>query len=229
MEELSLQDIISILLSKIWAIVLSILIGAVSALVISSYIIAPTYQSRLSLYVFNAETASKEKTNNDLLMAQRLVNSYMAVLQSDKFLNKVIYDAGLDTTPKILKEHIKMSAITDTELFEIIVSAHSPSLAFRIASSFTKLAPSGVEQIVKTGRTEVVDVPALAEKPSSPNILLNTVIGALLGLVASCMIILVMDMIDIKIKSKEEITAKYSVPVLGSIPLHSEDKKRWKK
>ena len=71
-------------------------------------------------------------------------------------------------------------------------------------------------------------IPVLPDQPSSPNILLNTLIGALLGFIISCIIILLLDMLDIKIKSKEEIANKYSLPILGSIPLYSEDKKHEK-
>lgn len=225
--DLSLKDLIVILLSKIWIIILSMIITAIGAFAISSYIIKPVYQSRLSLYVFNGDVKTKETSNNDLLMAQRLVNSYMAVLQSDKFLNEIIHDVNLNTTPKQLKKSIKMSSITDTELFEIIVSSNTPSEAFKIANSIVKLAPKGVEKIVQVGRTEVVDTPIMAETPSSPNILLNTIIGAILGFIGSIAIILLFDMLDVKVKSKEEITAKYSVPIIGSAPLYMEDKKGW--
>lgn len=225
---IDLVEIFYLLLSKIWYIVTSAVICALGAFIISNYLITPTYQSRLSLYVFNGESHSKEASNNDLIMAQRLVNSYMAVLQSDKFLNSVIKDVGLDVTPKVLSKNIKMSAMKDTELFEIIVSSATPNTAFKIANSFAKLAPQGVERIVQTGRTEIVDTPIMAEKPSAPNILQCVVIGAILGLLFSSGMIIVTDMFDTKIKSKEDIINRYSVPILGSIPLCTEDKKNAK-
>ena len=227
--ELSLMDIFQILMSKLWVIIISTIVAGLAGLIISTYVLQPTYQSRLSLYVFNGDVTSKEMSNNDLLMAQRLVNSYIAVLKSDKFLTEVIEDVGLDMTPKVLLENIKMSAITDTELFEIVVSAPSPEMAFKIASSFVRLAPVGIEKIVQTGRTEIVDTPRLAEKPSSPNILMNSVVGALIGFVVASAMILLASMMDTKINSKEDILSRYSVPILGSIPLCLEEKKNERK
>lgn len=225
---ISLVEIFYLLLSKIWYIVVSTVVCALGAFIISNYLMTPTYQSRLSLYVFNGDFHSKEASSNDLIMAQQLVNSYMAVLKSDRFLNSVIKDVGLDVTPKVLSKNIKMSVIQDTELFEIIVSSATPNMAFKIANSFVKLAPQGIERIVQTGRTEIVDTPIMAEKPSAPNILQCVVIGAILGLVFSSVIIIATDMFDTKIKSKEDITNLYSVPILGSIPLCREDKKNAK-
>lgn len=227
--ELSLRDIYLILLSKIWHIILSVLIFTLGAFTISSYFINPVYQSRLSIYVFNKDVKSKESTSNDLLMAQRLVNSYIALLQSNSFLTDVIEDANLNIKTKELSKNLKMSAVTDTELFEVVVSADSPSLAFKIANSIVKLAPVKLKEMVHTGTTKVIDTPVMAEEPSSPNVLLNTVIGALLGLVGSCMLILLYGMLDIKIKNREEITQRYKVPVIGSVPLLEEGKKRWHK
>ena len=225
---LSLVEIFYLLLSKIWYIVVSTVVCALGAFIISNYLMTPTYQSRLSLYVFNGDFHSKEASSNDLIMAQKLVNSYIAVLKSDRFLNSVIKDVGLDVTPKVLSKNIKMSAIQDTELFEIIVSSATPNMAFKIANSFVKLAPQGIERIVQTGRTEIVDTPIMAEKPSAPNILQCVVIGAIFGLVFSSVIIIATDMFDTKIKSKEDIINLYSVPILGSIPLCREDKKNAK-
>lgn len=225
---LSLVEIFYLLLSKIWYIVVSTVVCALGAFIISNYLMTPTYQSRLSLYVFNGDFHSKEASSNDLIMAQKLVNSYIAVLKSDRFLNSVIKDVGLDVTPEVLSKNIKMSAMKDTELFEIIVSSATPNMAFKIANSFVKLAPQGIERIVQTGRTEIVDTPIMAEKPSAPNILQCVVIGAIFGLVFSSVIIIATDMFDTKIKSKEDIINLYSVPILGSIPLCREDKKNAK-
>ena len=223
--EIDLREVFFLLLSKIGVIILSSVILAIGALIISNYFITPTYQSRLSLYVFNEETQKKETSSNDLMMAQRLVNSYIVVLQSDKFLNRVIDDVYLDMIPEELRKRLEFSAVKDTELFEIVVSAPTPNIAFKIANSIAKLAPSGVEQIVKTGRTEIVDTPVVASKQSSPNVLINTIIGALIGFIGSCVVIVILDMFNTKIKSKEDITDRYAVPILGSIPLHSEVKK----
>ena len=225
--EIDLREVFFLLLSKIGVIILSSVILAIGALIISNYFITPTYQSRLSLYVFNEETQKKETSSNDLMVAQRLVNSYIAVLQSDKFLNRVIDDVYLDMIPEELRKGLEFSAVKDTELFEIVVSAPTPNIAFKIANSIAKLAPSGVEQIVKIGRTEIVDTPVVASKQSSPNVLINTIIGALIGFIGSCVVIVILDMFNTKIKSKKDITDRYAVPILGSIPLHSEVKK-WK-
>lgn len=222
--EIDLKDILLLLWSKIWIILIATCATGLLSFIINNYFITPTYQSRLSLYVFNADVSTKETSANDLLIAQRLVNSYIAVLQSDKFLNKVIEDTHLNTTAKKLRKKIDMNAIKDTELFEIVVSENSPSQALKIANSITKLAPSGVEQIVKTGRTEVVDTPILADQPSSPNISRNTIIGSLIGFAIACAVVIFRDMFDITIKSKEELINKYSIPILGSIPLVEEEK-----
>ena len=224
--EIDLREIIYLLLSKIWLIVFVGLFGGLVAFIYSNYFIDPVYQSKLSLYVFNADAKVKETSTNDLLMAQRLVNSYIAVLKSDKFLNEVIDDVHLDTKPEKLRKKVIMEAIKDTELFEVTVEAPSPNLALKIASSITKLAPRGVEQIVKTGRTEVVDTPVLADKPSFPNIKVSTIIGVVIGLVVASGGIILKDMFDITVKSKEEIINRYSVPILGSIPLVGGGKKK---
>ena len=43
-------------------------------------------------------------------------------------------------------------------------------------------------------------------------------IGAIAGIVIACAYIILRNLLDIKIRSSEELVEKYNIPVLGSIP-----------
>ena len=74
--EITLQEIISILWSKALIIVAVALIGGIAAFGISQWVIAPTYTSRISMYVNNnAENQSTNAPVNDLNASQKLVST----------------------------------------------------------------------------------------------------------------------------------------------------------
>jgi len=228
--ELSLKDILSVLIAKWWLIITTTILGGIFSFIVSEYVIPPKYESDLSLYVFNADINNVNGSNyNDLIVAQKLVKTYIAALQTDKFLDSVIEDSEIDIDALELRKMIKMQDVLETELFKITVKSGSPSQSLRIANSIAKLAPRGVETIVQTGRTEIVDIPKMAKKPSSPNITLNTLIGIMVGFIISCGVVLLIYVLDTGIKSEEEIMSKYEISILGSIPIVEEGKKNAKK
>ena len=64
--------------------------------------------------------------------------------------------------------------------------------------------------------TKVVDRAKVPTEPSSPNVAQNAVIGALAGVVLAVVAIVVSVMMDVRIKSEEDLAAVYVSPVLGS-------------
>ncbi|MEG0579278.1 MAG: capsular biosynthesis protein, partial [Niameybacter sp.] len=56
------------------------------------------------------------------------------------------------------------------------------------------------------------------EGPSSPNVLLNTLIGFMLGGVLSVLGVLVAAMLDNRVKDEEDLKKYYDMPILGAIP-----------
>ncbi|NLV69310.1 MAG: polysaccharide export protein, partial [Clostridiales bacterium] len=52
----------------------------------------------------------------------------------------------------------------------------------------------------------------------TPNVKLNTAIGFLLGLILSVLLVLLLDMLDVTIRSEEDLTKLVDIPVLGVIP-----------
>ena len=58
----------------------------------------------------------------------------------------------------------------------------------------------------------------MPEKPKTPNILKNTLIGAVAGLILGAFVIFLMEMLDTRVKAGEDMQNKYSIPVLGEIP-----------
>lgn len=76
-----------------------------------------------------------------------------------------------------------------------------------------------IKNITKTGSAEVVDRAVPRMNPSSPNIVVNTAIGILLGAFISILYTILYDLFDTRIKGEDDIRRHYKIPVLGSIPV----------
>ncbi|MEF9960386.1 MAG: Wzz/FepE/Etk N-terminal domain-containing protein [Niameybacter sp.] len=217
--EISLQEIFMILWSKVVIIVLCTVIGGIAAFGVSNYVIDPTFTSRVSMYVNNNPNAETTVANiNDINTSQKLVSTYIEILKSDNVLSKVCEATGLEYTSADVRKMMSASAVNGTEIFEVKVTAKDSEEAALIANTIAELAPEEIIRVVKAGSVELIDQAVPAEGPSSPNVLLNTLIGFMLGGVLSVLGVLVAAMLDNRVKDEEDLKKYYDMPILGAIP-----------
>lgn len=221
--ELSFLDILSILLKRMWIILLSMVVGLTGALAISLFLIAPSYTSSSQMYVNPNQGELKQvDTYNELQYAQKLVNSYLIILQNSVFLDDVAKKSGLGYSVKQIRDMISLTSINNTEFFEVKITAPSPQDAYKLVAKITELAPDEIIRIKESDSVKIVSPATLPTAPSAPNVMINTVIGALIGLMFAAAIAVLVDVLDTRIKSEEDVSSHYTLPVLGSIPKYEE-------
>lgn len=217
--EISLQEIFMILWNKVWVIILCTLIGGVAAFGISAFVLDPTYTSRVSMYVnSNTERENTIANLNDINASQKLVSTYIEILKSDNVLSKVITETGFTYTPEQIRKMLTASAVNGTEIFEVKITTEDANEAAVIANTIAAVAPEEIIRVVKAGSVELIDEAVPATSPSSPNVLLNTIIGLMLGGVLSVLGVLVAEMLDNRIKHEDDLKKGYDFPILGTIP-----------
>lgn len=217
--EISLQEIFMILWNKVWVIILCTLIGGVAAFGISAFVLDPTYTSRVSMYVnSNTERENTIANLNDINASQKLVSTYIEILKSDNVLSKVITETGFNYTPEQIRKMLTASAVNGTEIFEVKITTKDADEAAVIANTIAAVAPEEIIRVVKAGSVELIDEAVPATQPSSPNVLLNTVIGLMLGGVLSVLGVLVAEMLDNRIKHEDDLKKAFDFPILGTIP-----------
>lgn len=71
---------------------------------------------------------------------------------------------------------------------------------------------------VGTNNISVVDRPKPAEKPSSPNLLLNMALSLLVGVALAGALIFALEKIDSSIRDPQDVSKRFGLPLLGAIP-----------
>jgi len=217
--ELDLRQLFRILLRKWWLILFLLIISGGGAYAISRYVIVPMYSASVSMYVYNEESRSSDAiTSSDLATSQKLVSTYIVILTSNSVLDSVSRELGGKYSTRQIREMLAASSINDTEAFRITITHQSPSTAQLIANTIAQVAPEEIIRVVKAGAVEVIDYASLPVEPSSPNIPRNTALGALIGLVLAMLIAVLAAMADTAVRSEEDLTAAFTLPVLGVIP-----------
>jgi len=217
-EEIDLRQLFYLLVSNIKYIVMVTILSGVIAFLITAFFITPEYSSEVKLYVNNRTVESTESlTTNDISAAQQLVSTYVAIIQSDSMLEDVIEQTGIDYTPGEIREMMTAKAVNNTEVFYVSIQGENPIESAEIADEIARMAPTKLEEIVVGSSVKILDRAKINNKPVYPNVMLNTVIGTLIGFMVVCFAIIVKDVLDTKINTEEDIEKLTDLPIIGVI------------
>jgi polysaccharide biosynthesis transport protein len=215
--EFSLTELVAIVIKRFVFIITCTVAGLFSFFIVSKFIISPSFTASVQMYVYTNETATSANLN-ELNYAQKVVATYISFLQTNVFYKQVSEESNLKYTPDELKKMTSIGVVNNTEIFRISVTTNDPNDSFKIAETMQHVAPDLIRKIKSSAEISVVDPVVLPTNQSSPNVLLNTAVGGFLGLVFSIILSLLLEILDIKVKSQEELLKRYQLPILGAIP-----------
>ena len=215
--EIDISSLIKFLLGKSVYILLSAVILAAAFMLYSMFVITPKYQSSTEVYVLMSE--GNKATYSDVQLATSLTKDYEALIVSRSVTNEVISDLKLSLTNEQLAKMITVTALKDTRILRISVSNSDPYLARDIANSVREVASKQIVSIMNVDAINLVEEANLPTNPYSPSIRKNTAIGGLIGIFISLAILIVVFVLDDKIKSSKDVEDHLGLPVLGVIPI----------
>ena len=117
-----------------------------------------------------------------------------------------------------ISQMVSMVPKNETEIMQVKAIAHDPAEAQTIVNTILMNASEEIDRIIKGGSVEIIDYGNLPENPSSPQVMLNTAIGAIFGAALAMGIILLLEMLDNRIKGEEDLSKQFKYPILGNIP-----------
>lgn len=222
-----LEKILWIIKSKLKYMILAGLVCAMLGSAFAYFNQSSLYQARISFYVYsNPEYVTDTGVNlstNEISSAKSLLDSYMQILKSTTFLNKVIDALDLEQygyTATYLKSHIGASAVSNTTVFYVNVLDENPILAMEIANTIGELAPSEIIRIVKSGGIQVLDEAILPTTPySATSVFKYAVLGGAAGFIIVAFIAMLKGLLDTTVRRKYEIEDMFTIPIIGTVPL----------
>ena len=113
----------------------------------------------------------------DMYAAERLGENFKIILKTDKFLNTVVKDTGLNISPTQLSRMISVSLIENTEVITVTVTCGDPALAHTIASSVLLNAKEQISDILEVGYIKIVEDASFNPASVAPSIKKNTLVG----------------------------------------------------
>ena len=215
--EIDLRELLAVLLSQ-WLLILVVtVLGGGIAFGISHYMIVPQYESTSQLYVLSKSTSITSLA--DIQTGTSLTNDYMVVVEGRPVLEQVIVNLSLNETYRSLKDKVTLNNPANSRILEITVRDENPAMAKKIADEIADVGSTFIAAKM------VQDAPMIIQKgyadgePVSPNIIKNTLIGAVLGAFLVMAIIVISYLFNDTIMTAEDVEKKLGLNVLGTLPL----------
>ena len=210
------------LLQKLWTKKVFILFTAFYVAVFSFlgtyFFIQPTYTSTTRIYVVNQATDNNNLSAQDLQAGAFLVKDYKEIITSNDVLSEVIKDEKLNMTEAELAKMISVNIPTDTRLISISVNAKTGQDAQTLANKVREVASEKIKKVTKVEDVTTLEEAKLPESPSSPNIKLNVLLGAVLGGFLAVIGVLVREILDDRVRHPEDVEDALGMTLLGIIP-----------
>ena len=210
------------LLQKLWTkkvfILFTAFYVAAFSFLVTYFFIQPTYTSTTRIYVVNQATDNKNLSAQDLQAGTYLANDYKEIITSNDVLSEVIKDEKLNLSEAELSKMVSVNIPTDTRLISISVNAKTGQDAQTLANKVREVASKKIKKVTKVEDVTTLEEAKLPESPSSPNIKLNVLLGAVLGGFLAVVGVLVREILDDRIRRPEDVEDALGMALLGIVP-----------
>ena len=217
--EIDVVQMLKVLWKRKLIIALAAIISGAIAFGYSSFVIKPEFTSTTRIYVVNRNQGDKPGlTNQDLQAGSYLVKDYREIILSQDVLEKVVADQKLNIDAKTLARKVLVTVPVDTRIVSISVRDSLPEEASRIANALREVASQKIIAVTRVSDVTTLEEARPALSPSSPNIRRNTILGFGVGAGLVIIVVLLIELLDDRVKRPEDIEEVMHLSLLGVIP-----------
>ncbi len=212
------------MLSRTWALIVGLAVIGAAAGGGYAALQRPVYESTAKAFVSTQSGQSLADLSAGAGYLQVALKGYADIATTSYVLTPVIRGLKLDTTPALLAEQVSVTAATDSAILEVTVSDSSPQRAKQIADAITAQLSQAVVDLTPVGATASrsvvkltrVDPALVPTSPAGIKPALAILIGALAGIVLAVLIGLLREVLDTRVRGKEDLERVTEAPLLGT-------------
>lgn len=221
--EIDLSRLFNEIKKKLKFIILLALIGAVIAFIFTTMFMTKKYASSADIYPKTNTTDTGTIDYNALTANSKMVNNYMAIIQGDSVLDEVTKKLKLeDRGENFVKNSLSVTNETDTEIIKITATTDNAELSKDIVDATVEEFISYVKDKIEVKNIMILNQAKVEPTAVSPNVKMNIVIGALLGIMVSGGIVVLRFLLDKRLHTKDDVESYLEIPVLAEIPYYEE-------
>lgn len=215
----TLKDLWEVFVHRLWIILLAAVVAGGGFLAVDRISFTPQYASTATLYILRqADSATASDASSDFSLALKVVNDCTYLLKSHTVLDEVIGRLHLDVSYEDLYDCVSTSNPEDTRILEVTVRSDSPENAKRIVDQVCTIGAQRIEDAMGFQQVNLYEFGTTDPEPCNRTGLTTFLLAAIAAALAAYIVLLVIFLMDDRIKTDEDIQQMLGLSVLASIP-----------
>ncbi|MGF7033002.1 capsular polysaccharide biosynthesis protein [Paenibacillus mucilaginosus] len=205
---MELSELISIILRRIWILLIAVLVCVGAAAYVSYFHMEKEYEASASMYVLKSNKTPSNNLYQELLAGSSLVKDYKELIKSKTVLKQVKDQLersqawAAQMTVEELGQKLEISNKNDTHILVAAAKDTSPERAAVIANQVAVVFIEYSRQITVDESVQLIDAAEAADAPSQPKPLINMAVAAVVGVLVGLLAIF------LQVQSQRSTTAR---------------------
>lgn len=216
-EFLTVKDVIEALKKRVRLIIASVLTFTFITAVFVFFISTPKYEASVKLFAGKTEEVQSDYSDKELESYSSIMNTYIELIKTNDFMNKIIDEVNLDTTPKELMNSLQFIIKGNTPIIEIKYVSSDWQVAEDVISAIIENFEVSVKEVILNTYTKVVDSVEVSEL--SQGRATKVILGGFIGLLIGFGIVFLLELLDDTVSKKGDLEKVLPIPILGQVPL----------
>lgn len=219
MEEINIRDFLNYLKKYVLVIAAVALALVIGVFIYDKSIKKPLYTTYTTIILTKSNEAQTGTTitQNDILLNQKLVETYSKIIKSKLVLEQVISETGVTYTTEELSENVSVEAYENTEMLKISVTDQDPELAANIANSIAQVFSGEIAKIYQINNISVVDVAVTPEEVSNNTLKRDLLIALFISIFGTIGVVFVVYYFDDTVKLTDNLEEEIGMPVVAKV------------
>lgn len=213
---MTLLELFKLLKKHLALVVVLPVVLAIATAGVSWGLMQNQYTATVSVYVLTSSSSEQNTIqNSDLTASQLMANDIAELAGSDIVAERTAEELGMSSLDGY---KISVNSSTTTRVIEISVTTGQAEAASVVANKIAEVLSSTAQDVMGVESVNVVDQAKAPDAPSGPNRVMYTAVAFLAGIFLAVAIVVVMDMVNTRVRTPEEAEELLGVPVIGRIP-----------
>ncbi len=214
---MTLLELLGLMRKHLKLVIILPLVCALVTAIVSWGFLANQYTATVSAYVLqkSSDTASSA-SYSDMSMSQMLANDVAELAKGEDVKSQTAESLNMNSLKNV---KVSVTSSTTTRVVQISVTTNDPDSAAVIANEYVETISQIAQSKMGLQGVNVIDSAKTPTAPSGPNRPLYVAVALLAGLFVAIAIVVLMDMLNTRVRTPEEAEELLGLPVIGRIPV----------
>ncbi len=212
---MTLLELFKLLRKHLKLVIILPVVMAIATAGVSWGLMANQYTSTVSVYVLSSSEQSNASQYNELTAGQLMANDVATLANSSIVLERTAQELGMKSLGGF---EVSVDSATTTRVIEISVEGDNAEQCAQIANKLAEVLSSVAQSVMGVENVNVIDQAEVPQAPSGPPRAMYTAVAFLAGIFIAVAIVVIIDMVNTRVRTPEEAEELLGVPVIGRIP-----------